>query len=701
MAQKQQKKKQHASITRAQKKVEANQCRAESSMPVREEDKLALADLTLPGKVAWFALLALVFFVPLALSNLTFLGFSLPFSSDLYDTIKVAILRIGSALALFAWIYDILKYGGKIRTSPLYWIFGAFLLWATASTIFSVSPVTAFFGKYRRYEGLWSYGIYAVLFFVVVQYATNELRVKMIAKTLVFSSAIVALYGLGQSVGIEPIMKGASAFEAGRSYSTYGNPDLLAGFLAFGVFVSFGLALGEHRRGWRVVYWLILLMNSAVSITAYSRSIWVAIVVGMGFMILFAVRQSMKPEKSDYVFMGGTLLATAVYALRSLSRNDAVTNIANRIISIFQFKSGSALTRFEIWDAAIKAIKDRPLFGFGPDTFRLVFRRYAPVSYAQDAGYLSVADNVHNYILQLAASVGIIGMLLFYGMGTWVAFLTFKLGFTPCKKDPSISTQGRLILGGIWVSCFAYMVHLSFGLSLPGATFLFIIFMGCLVAPLAHEKEVEPLSLAPFALGIGSIAFVAITVFSLRLYIADYDYLKGLTAQQANDPIAAIGHFERAIKLNPFVDRYRTEYFNASAAAATNALNAAQNKQMSSQEAQTYLSEAIKTGTQAITFMPWEYDNYSLMTVFYVQVADLTGDPTYYKKAISLAEAQLKLTPTGLALRYGYAAALAGEGRLDEAIEQAKICATQDTNFAQAKELLARLEQAKTQGAAK
>lgn len=701
MAQKQQKKKQHASITRAQKKVEANKCRAESLMTTREEDKLALADLTLPGKVAWFTLLALVFFVPLALSNLTFLGFSLPFSSDIYDTLKVTILRIGSALALLAWIYDILKYGGKVRTTPIYWIFGAFLLWATASTIFSISPVTAFFGKYRRYEGLWSYGIYAILFFLVVQYATIEPRVKMLAKTLTFSSAIIALYGLGQSVGIEPIMKGVNAFEAGRSYSTYGNPDLLAGFLAFGVFVSFGLALGERRKGWRIVYWFILLMNSAVSITAYSRSIWVAIVAGMGFMILFALRQSMRPEASDYVFMGGTLLATAVYAIRSLTRNDAVTNIANRVTSIFQFKSGSALTRFEIWDAAIKAIKDRPILGFGPDSFRLVFRRYAPVAYAQDAGYLSVADNVHNYILQLAASVGIIGMLLFYGMGTWVAIATFKLGFTPCEKDASISTQGRLILGGIWVSCFAYMVHLSFGLSLPGATFLFFVFMGCLVAPFAREKEVAPVSLAPTALIVGSVAFAALSVFSVSLYIADYDFLRGMTSQQANDPLAAIGHFKRAIKLNPYNDRYRTELFNASAVAATDAISAAKNKQISESEAQTYLTDAIKAGKTAIKFMPWEYDNYSLMTVFYVQVADLTGNAAYYQKAISLAEPQIKKTPTGLALRYGYAAALAGVGRLDEAIEQAKICTTQDTNFAQAKDLLKRLEEVKAQRATK
>ena len=51
--------------------------------------------------------------------------------------------------------------------------------------------------------------------------------------------------------------------------------------------------------------------------------------------------------------------------------------------------------------------KARPFFGFGADTFRLVFPAYKPVEYVAAAGYLSVADNVHDYPLQLAAGITI------------------------------------------------------------------------------------------------------------------------------------------------------------------------------------------------------------------------------------------------------------------------------------------------------
>lgn len=681
-------KKKHSSVQKAVKKVEQSNRKKVSLKTHGEENADALSGLSLAGKVAWWTLLALVFLVPLALSNLTFLGFHTAFSADVYDNLKVTILRVGSLIALLAWSYDILKNGGKLRTTPIFWIFGAFLTWATISTCLSISPITSFLGKYRRYDGLWSYLIYAILFFLVIQYATKESRVKMLAKTLCYSSALIAFYGLLQSIGIEPIMRGVTAFEAGRSYSTYGNPDFLAGFLAFGTFVTLGLALAERRAGWRVAYWIILIMNSAVIITAYSRSIWVGFAFGMVAMILFAVRQRTRVEGSDYVFLGATAVATSAYIINSLTRNDAVTNFGARLSSIFQFNSGSSLTRFEIWGAAIAAIKDRPIFGFGPDTFRLIFRRYAPVEYAQDAGYLSVADNVHNHVLQTAAGVGIVGCALYYAMIAWIGAVSFKLGFTPSSTDDTISQSGRLIYGGLWSACLAYMVHLFFGLSLPGCTFLLFIFMGALVAPTAREHEVAPIKLAEVALAVGVACVAIISIISVRLYVADYYFLKGNNSAAGNDLVGAVNNYKTATVLDPYNDRYKTEYFSSSAALAFDAVQSAQDKQLPQSEADRYVAEAERIGAQTIKFMPWEYDNYSMIALFDTQLAEVTGDKTYFEKAIKLVEPQIKLTPTGLALRYAYARALVGMGRIPEAKAQLEICVKQDTNFTYAQELL-------------
>ena len=77
-----------------------------------------------------------------------------------------------------------------------------------------------------------------------------------------------------------------------------------------------------------------------------------------------------------------------------------------------------------------------------------------------------------------------------------------------------------------------------------------------------------------------------------------------------------------------------------------------------------------------------------MSALFYTQLGETTGDKTYFAKAINLAEPQIELTPSGLALRYAYARALMGEGRAEEAKKQLEICVEQDTNFKYAQELL-------------
>ena len=158
-------------------------------------------------------------------------------------------------------------------------------------------------------------------------------------------------------------------------------------------------------------------------------------------------------------------------------------NVGARLASIFKFGEGSALTRFEIWQAAIDAIKARPIFGFGADTFRLVFPKYKPLAYVKDAGYLSVADNVHNYPLQLMAGIGIIGFLLLYGIFGWALWLGAPNAFARGKGTE------RLVVAGFWAAAVGYITHLMTGLSVTGSTVFLWMALAIIVAPTATEHE--------------------------------------------------------------------------------------------------------------------------------------------------------------------------------------------------------------------
>ncbi len=217
--------------------------------------------MSLARKIAWWSLLAMVFVVPVAMSNATWLsriGFpaTLPFTYDQFDIMKVFFQRVLTLVALGAWSWDILTKGGKIRRTPVDWLILAFLAWVTITTITSIHPATAFFGKYRRFEGLLSFINYAVIYFLVLQFADRPSRVKTLAQSLFWSSIVVAGYGVLQRVGLDPVQWGQLPFEQFRPFSTYGNPDLLGGFLMFSLPIALGLALAEEKLWMRLVYWV-------------------------------------------------------------------------------------------------------------------------------------------------------------------------------------------------------------------------------------------------------------------------------------------------------------------------------------------------------------------------------------------------------------------------------------------------------------
>lgn len=636
--------------------------------------------LSLPGKFAWGALLLMVFLVPIAFT-MAFAGMP-TFTADAFDTPKVFIIRILSLVAIVSCLADIFMHGGKLRI--IRWVavaLGIYVLWVTLSTVFALEPMQALYGKYRRYDGAWSAYIYVAVFFITLQYATSFERAKQMASALSWSSFIVAGYGLMQAAGIEPLLWGQLPFEANRSFSTFGNPDLLAGFLAFGVFINAGLALSESSKLKRIWYWVLFLMNSAVVITAFSRSIWVGAFVGAVVFIVLVVRQKVKFDSLDYSFMGATVLSALTLIGVSLTRKDAVMNFASRFVSIFKFNEGSAVTRFQIWDAAQQAIVERPLFGWGSDSFRMVFRRFQPLEYNTAAGYRSVADNVHNYPLQLAAGIGVVGAVVLYS----IQFGLLALGVKVCwerpeppsatgKKAKAMSQPAgnpRLLYAGLLAGSIAYMVHLIFGLSLPGTTVLLWICLAALVVPACRVIEVRPLKWAvPAIAACALLALVPSYVAIVHLW-ADHMHGQSVINQAAGDYQSALLQAEESCELNPYNDQYQAHWARLAVEASLGGSGTLS------------FDEAIKLCEDSLAKFPNEYDMYTLLLTCY-EIAGQAKGAEYFEKGIALAEKQIKVMPSGLALRFNYAKLLARVGRNADAIEQLDYCLKWDPSFADA-----------------
>jgi len=663
---------------------------AEDASTVRVESE----SRTLAGTIAWWTILGLVAVVPILMANGPLAAIGLNFA-DGFDGVKIFALRIGVMVVLAAWIWDIATGRGTIRYHRIYILLGIFLGWIAITTILSISPETAFLGKYRRYDGMWSYLLYAALFFLTMQYAISAARIRQLLQTLSFSSVVVAGYGILQAVGADPLHWGTLPFEQNRSFSTFGNPDLLAGFLAFSIFINLGLLLSEQRFGWRSWYWFVLLLNSVVAITAFSRALWVAFLVAIIIFVLLAWRQRTKLHKQDSLFAAGIAAIVSAFIGYSLTRVDVVMNFWTRVQSIFEFDTGSALTRFQIWDAALLAIAQRPIFGYGLDTFRLIFRRFSPPEYSYAAGFRSVADNVHNFPLQLATGIGAVGATLFYMLLLWVAYRAIR----NCLKLSVRGQPYRLLYIGITCACIAYCVHIFFGLALPSVAFLLWICMGMLLAPDAKTITLRPILqanlLAKSAAVVATMLLLAPCIFATRLLIADHVFVTPsrfvatqLHQADVDSLRAAQVQAQAAVVLNPFYERYYTDYFMISSRLALLGIATDQ------PDAHELVAHAKQQADHLIAMSPWEYDSYLVVANFYIMLGQTIGGQEgrdYVQYAADFASDKIQLAPNGLALRVRYAEAHVLLGEIDAARYQLEFVTQQDSNYRSAAEFLQEL----------
>lgn len=632
-------------------------------------------------KIAWGSLLAIVLLVPLAMSNFTFLGFQLPFTNDQFDVPKIFLLRGASLIALAAWSWGLLRRGGKIRYSPVNFLVLAFLAWVTLSSVLSIHVPTAILGKYRRFEGLVTFANYGLIMFLTMQYADSARRIRAVAKVFIISMSIVALYGVAQSLGIDAIDWGTLPFEVNRAFSTYGNPDMLGGALAFAAPIAISMALSERDSRWRSAYWVGFLLISYCLIVSFVRGAWIGAFVGLVAFAVAALVQKVEWKKVDFGFLGVTGAAVVAAVVRSLSAESEVMNFASRFASIFETESGSGLTRLQIWSAARRAIADSPLWGHGPDTFRLLFPKYKPVEYVAAAGYRSVADNVHNYPLQLATGIGIVGAGLMYLVFGWVAVVAGKAVFRRGEKSGS-----QLMLAGLWAGCAAYIAHLMFGLSLAGTTFFLWMALGLLISPSAKSREISAPSWGTVAAGVTLAIMLVGLILNIQFIRADNAYLKSAMLMQSN-PVEAATYAEKAIAINPYNDIYRAQPGIAWGQYGSILASAG-----SYDQAVVAFGNAESRLLDVIAFCPAEYDNYVFLASVYNTHASMVPGTGYEEKALEVALKAVEIEKYGPGARVQLARAYYALGDAEKAVDELAYAVEMDPNFTEAASLLESLK---------
>ncbi len=502
----------------------------------------------LASRAAWGLFLACVAAVPLVTTTPFVGGTGAPFLLHDPDIAKFLVAVVLVPASILAWAVS-LSQGARVRIHALYWLLFGALVWIGLATIAAPDPALALLGDGVRYEGFVAYLLYGAVFFLGVQLVDSSARVRRVAETLAVAGALSGLHGLLQFLGVDPFNNVGLGFEANRAFGTLGNPDYFGLWQVLVLPISISLAVTTRGRWAARAWWLASISTSLGLLLAFSRGGWIGGVVALVLVSVAAARSGWRPSRSDGAMVAGGVVLMVAVSLVSLGTSSTVTSVFSRIASFVDMSDGSTLSRLATWRSALAAIGDRPLFGFGPDSFALAFGAHRVDAYTRVAGAYRFENNAHNLPLQLAATLGLIGAVLILGVMVAVLWRSWS------DTVGAARGENRVVLAGVWAGCAASLVSLLFGVSVVGVALPMWALLGVLLSPSAASHRIVGRS-AVVARVVAAVVMVAAIGTAWSLGTAD------ALAQRSTllfNSAASVDYAAKAAERAPYSTGYRLQ----------------------------------------------------------------------------------------------------------------------------------------------
>ena len=476
----------------------------------------------LAGIGGWY-LRAGLFVLPLAYSWNTY---------DHYIVPKLLVARLLVVGLLFLFIARALIARSLVlKRTPLDWPLLAFVASAVLSTVFAENLNVAVFGIYSRYDGLLTILTYAALLWLAVQTLRGPADARKLLWVLLAGGYLVAAIAIVQSVK-DSLTLGVFVPASG----TLGQKNVLGAFLALICPLAYGELVAARSWGARLLAANALTVYGLALFLSFSRSAWVAvalaaIVVGLGVRgpgLRIAIAS-----------VAGIVLGTIAIALLAQTGG-----LQPQRADLGEFGDRPAVYR-----DSLHLIASRPLAGYGPDNFGLVFPRFESTDLHQQW------DKAHAETLQIAATQGVVGLAAYLFI-----LAAFVRAFWRGRRNP-----GAFAVFAGWVG---YTATLQVNFSAPAAAFPFWIFAAAAMETWGATRTAQVAAWpdGPRLAAAGSIVaagvMIVIAAASFLPYIADARVLEAVNADFAGRNRDALAPAQQATRLWPRESVYAVEVGN-------------------------------------------------------------------------------------------------------------------------------------------
>lgn len=301
------------------------------------------------------------------------------------------------------------------------WSLLVFIVILFFADIFGQYSHKSFFSNFERMEGFFTLLILFFYFTVLNGVMKTEKIWENLLNTFLISSVIMAMYALVEKSHGVP-----------RLAAQLGNSTYLGIFTLFNIFFAVFLIIrrldrkNDTNSGKFMVigiYVLVALLNLYIFYYTGTRGALLGLFAGMMFIaVLFAFfeKHNRKLKYAGFLILLLVVLSVGgLFAFRDSSyvKNSQLLSRFSALISaptdLTQYFETEGKGRVGIWKLAIKGVGERPLLGWGQESFNYVFNKhYTPDLYGQEQWF----DRAHNVFLDWLVTGGILGLISYLSM---------------------------------------------------------------------------------------------------------------------------------------------------------------------------------------------------------------------------------------------------------------------------------------------
>lgn len=401
------------------------------------------------------------------------------------------------------------------------------------STLFSPTPVVALFGTYSRGFGMITM-LFLLIFVIYCANVLNKLAIKKALKIFAITGSIIALYAILQKIGFDPLFNNYDTdIFVGRVFGFIGNPAYLGQLMVLILIISGYFFINTKENKYKVFFALSNVAALAALWFSGTRAAMLTVILSI---VLTLIRYRKKIRFFKIFIISGIVATIAVTGFIVQQNSFSISDIALRSMN----------SRFVTWNGALGLIQERPVLGYGAETFYIYSPEIITKEFLTLEEDISLSiDRVHNEFLESLFSYGVFVGLIYIGF----IILILKLFFT--SKEPLLVLLSLLIVANVIQNQFAFSdISIAVFISFCMGGIMALTEKKTIIFKFSFNKHLQ--------LILGSVALL-ILVFSMigiiyKPFMSQLSYAKSLSYYSTNQQMAIAEH-EKALDYTPYYSK--------------------------------------------------------------------------------------------------------------------------------------------------